>query len=191
VRERRSVGKAATPRRNTPEGYPLAYFLTFTTYGSWLHGDDRGSVDGSHNRFDALRASPNEVRRSTMRRHMKGNAVVLDAPMRETVEAAIRNVCAAKDWALEAINVRTNHVHIVVAATESPERVLTTFKAWATRRCRDMSLLGPAEKLWTRHGSTRYLWAERDIDTAARYVVEGQGDSLLRADRSTRMSDAP
>ena len=23
---------------------PLAYFITFTTYGSWLHGDSRQSV---------------------------------------------------------------------------------------------------------------------------------------------------
>ena len=24
---------------------PLAYFITFTCYGNWLHGDERGSVD--------------------------------------------------------------------------------------------------------------------------------------------------
>ena len=23
---------------------PLAYFITFTTYGTWLHGDSRGSM---------------------------------------------------------------------------------------------------------------------------------------------------
>ena len=26
-----------------------SYFLTFTTYGTWLHGDTRGSVDREHN----------------------------------------------------------------------------------------------------------------------------------------------
>jgi hypothetical protein len=25
--------------------YPLAYFITFRTHGTWLHGDQRGSVD--------------------------------------------------------------------------------------------------------------------------------------------------
>lgn len=24
---------------------PLAYFITFRTHGTWLHGDQRGSVD--------------------------------------------------------------------------------------------------------------------------------------------------
>ena len=28
---------------------PLAYFITFTCYGNWLHGDERGSVDRDHN----------------------------------------------------------------------------------------------------------------------------------------------
>ncbi|HEX9659180.1 MAG TPA: hypothetical protein VGA18_02730, partial [Rhodothermales bacterium] len=27
---------------------PLAYLITFTTYGTWLHGDERGSVDPGH-----------------------------------------------------------------------------------------------------------------------------------------------
>ena len=27
---------------------PLAYFLTWTCYGIWLHGDERGSVDDEH-----------------------------------------------------------------------------------------------------------------------------------------------
>jgi hypothetical protein len=28
---------------------PLAYFITFTTYGTWLHGNGAGSVDPAHN----------------------------------------------------------------------------------------------------------------------------------------------
>jgi hypothetical protein len=33
--------------------YPLAYLTTFITYGTWLHGDKRASVDDEHNRFGA------------------------------------------------------------------------------------------------------------------------------------------
>jgi hypothetical protein len=29
---------------------PLAYLITFRCYGTWLHGDSRGSVDRFHNR---------------------------------------------------------------------------------------------------------------------------------------------
>ena len=30
---------------------PLAYFLTFTTYGTWLHGREEGSVDRDNHVF--------------------------------------------------------------------------------------------------------------------------------------------
>jgi hypothetical protein len=33
---------------------PLAYFITFRAYGTWLHGDKRGSVDRHNNRYGAL-----------------------------------------------------------------------------------------------------------------------------------------
>ena len=29
--------------------FALAYFITFRCYGTWLHGDERGSVDRFHN----------------------------------------------------------------------------------------------------------------------------------------------
>ncbi|MGQ0761444.1 MAG: hypothetical protein ACT4OT_05435 [Acidobacteriota bacterium] len=29
--------------------FPLAYLITFRCYGTWLHGDERGSVDRKQN----------------------------------------------------------------------------------------------------------------------------------------------
>jgi REP element-mobilizing transposase RayT len=164
----------AQPRRNTEGNGPLAYFLTFTTYGTWLHGDARGSVDTAHREFETPRAARNADRERAMRHHMTGESVVMDRELRNAVTAAIRTACEYKGWVLEAVNVRTNHVHVVVGAPIEPERVLTTLKAWATRRCRERGLLAPEARFWTRHGSTRYLWTERDIEKAATYVVEGQ-----------------
>ena len=33
---------------------PLAHLSTFRSYGTWLHGDKRGSVDRSHNNIKRL-----------------------------------------------------------------------------------------------------------------------------------------
>jgi hypothetical protein len=30
---------------------PLAHLITFRSYGTWLHGDKRGSVDRFHNQY--------------------------------------------------------------------------------------------------------------------------------------------
>ena len=37
----------------------LAYFLSFRTYGTWLHGDERGSVDYRSNQFGSPRLQGN------------------------------------------------------------------------------------------------------------------------------------
>jgi hypothetical protein len=42
-------------------GFPLAYLITIRTYGTWLHGDEKGSVDRhGFNTYGASRMSHNE-----------------------------------------------------------------------------------------------------------------------------------
>ena len=110
--------------------------------------------------------------------HLKQSPVTLNDALRKSVAAAIGEVCAYRNWSLEAINVRTNHVHVVVGASSPPERVLTQFKSYATRRARAQGLVASKGRLWTRHGSTRYLWTERDVEAAMAYTIEAQGSPL-------------
>jgi hypothetical protein len=55
---------------------------------------------------------------------------------------------------------------------------MNQLKSWATRRLREEGLAESDERIWTRHGSTRYLWTEQDVLAAGAYVLEGQGDDL-------------
>ena len=41
---------------------PLAYFITFTCYGTWLHGGKIISVDNQHNIPETEFISPNPIR---------------------------------------------------------------------------------------------------------------------------------
>jgi REP element-mobilizing transposase RayT len=104
--------------------------------------------------------------------------MTLGATHRQVVEAAIREVCRVRGWRLHTVHARSNHVHVVVSAPVEPEVLLTTFKAWATRRLRDADLVTSDVRVWTRHGSTRYLWTDRDVESAIFYVVELQGVEL-------------
>jgi REP element-mobilizing transposase RayT len=107
---------------------------------------------------------------------MEQAAYVLNSQRRRTVLDAIRQVCAHREWTLIAAHVRTNHVHVVLDASITPEAVMHDLKAYASR------LLNEGEdiqtKRWTRHGSTQYLWKKEDVEGAVRYVVEGQGDAM-------------
>ena len=77
---------------------------------------------------------------------------------------------------LHAVNVRTNHVHGVVCAECPPERVLTAWKSWSTRRLREAAVMFKKQRVWSRHGSTRYLWTERSLEQACLYVETAQDD---------------
>ena len=149
---------------------PLAYFLTWTTYGTWLHGDGRGSVDRSNAAAGLDYHAPNPAWQAASHRRMKAPGVVLSSRQRELVEQAVREHAAHKGWRILALTCRSNHVHLVVTADgTAAERVMTEMKAYATRTLRAEGE-ATAERLWTRHGSTRYLRAPASLHAAMRYV---------------------
>jgi REP element-mobilizing transposase RayT len=102
--------------------------------------------------------------------------VSLGQEERTLIEQAIREHCVHKNWEVVAINVRSNHVHAIIAApeTHSPEQVLTQLKAWSTRALRSAGYAQQHQRVWTRHGSTRYLWTQEQLYRAATYVAEHQ-----------------
>lgn len=162
----------------TADGYPLAYLITFRCYGTWLHGDERGSMDRHHCVPGGPLVEPDMVllrRRGDLLKH---EPVRFGIEAREVVDRAIREVCGHKEWKLYALNVRTNHVHVVVSTLMNPERVMTAFKAWSTRRLREQSVLATDVKPWSRHGSTRYLWNEASVAQACEYTELAQGAEL-------------
>jgi len=90
----------------------------------------------------------------------------------------LREVCKYRGWGLLAAHVRTNHVHAVVEAEVAPEKVLTDFKAYASRGLNRLGTAGSDRRRWARHGSTRWLWKDEDVREAVRYVVEEQGEPM-------------
>jgi len=76
------------------------------------------------------------------------------------------------------VHVRPTHVHVVVRAERTPERVMNAFKAYASHEMNARGLDNPERKRWTRHGSTRYLWKRENVEAAVDYVVQNQGNPM-------------
>ena len=158
---------------------PLAYLITFRCYGTWLHGDERGAIDRFHNAYKSPRIAPNEKWLRYNTQTLKSEPVLLNATQRNAVEKAIRETCDKRKWFLEAINVRTNHVHTVVKiGTKKPESALNAFKANATRQMREDGCWQRETSPWADKGSKRRLWNEQSVGLAIDYVINGQGDEL-------------
>ena len=155
--------------------FPLAYLITFRCYGTWLHGDERGSYRRNFRLLTGVsHIPPRPGLESAERQQLKHTPIKLNKNQRTIVEQAVRDVCKHRTYRMRAINVRTNHAHSVVSALSHPERILDAFKLYSTRALRAAGLLSAKVKPWARHGSTIYLWKERDVERAVEYVLLGQ-----------------
>jgi REP element-mobilizing transposase RayT len=150
-------------------GEPLAYFLTWTTYGTWLPGNDRGWSRKGEPEVQPANPFFSEMARS----RMKEREFTLSLGQRDLVEDTIRQHCEFRRWALHAVNARTNHVHAVVtAAGYRPEMVRDQFKAWCTRRLKEAG--AARHRFWTEGGSCRWINDEASLESAVVYVLEVQ-----------------
>ncbi len=160
--------------------FPLAYLLTFRTFGTWLHGDERTSVkrDG-FNHYGTPRIPSNERLENWMIEEMRHPPFILNGHMRAVVEEAIHDLCKRRGFGLNAVHVRTNHAHAVVSAAKKPERIIDGLKANATKMLREAGLVDRETRIWSRGRSRRYLWKPRHVQAAIEYTLYGQGDFLM------------
>lgn len=159
---------------------PPPYFISFHSYGTRLHGDADGSVDRHHNTPGTPYLPAHDGQQRTEAGRMKFPPFILDNRRRTVVEDTLKQVCLHRGWRLAAVNVRTTHVHVVLAAPRPPEDVMDDLKAWCTRRLREQGLAEQDQKVWARHGSTRWLNSDNSFEKACRYVHDCQGEVLPR-----------
>ncbi|SRR5712691_9254402 len=157
---------------------PLGYLITFRAYGTWLHGDKRGSVDRQHHRYGTPTLPSSPRRKQIERNLLKQLAVKFNARRRAAIDFGIRETCAIRKWELWALNVRTNHLHCVVTANCNPNTVLVALKGNATRAMRETGCWNGDLSPWARGGSKKYLWTEEELANAIAYVVADQGEPL-------------
>jgi REP element-mobilizing transposase RayT len=154
---------------------PLAYFLTWTTYGTWLPGDERGWVK----RNRGLQAPDSSLRHSAEIR-MSDSACLLNHAQRRLVEAAVADHCQLRAWQLYAVNCRSNHVHVVLNASVSAKLARNQLKAWCTRTLKADAAANVVAssslrlRWWSERGSCRYINDEDSLEAAILYVREFQ-----------------
>ena len=83
---------------NTDE--PIAFFLTWTTYGTWLPGDERGW----NRKHDGKIQEPNPELEAAARKAMTESEFYLDESHRTIVKATIEQHCHIRGWHLHVAN---------------------------------------------------------------------------------------
>ncbi|MBA3484460.1 MAG: transposase [Pirellulales bacterium] len=165
----------------------LAYHIIWTTYGTWLPGDERGWISSNRSGIQA----PDPEREHAASALMAEDAAILSPSQRVIVETIIAGHCRIRNWTLHALQARTNHVHVVVTADCNPDEVMKQFKAWCSRRLSDAAGLAEAvakragRRHWfTEGGDKEIIEDETYLENAIRYVNEGQDKPRSRSARS-------
>ena len=112
---------------------PLAYFITWTVYGTFLQGDARWW------RAKRRGAQPPQPKLEQWHRdRLKHDVVLLTKNHRDEVDAEIARLSDYRGWKLWIANARTNHVHVVATARDhSGKQVRDQMKANCTRVLRE------------------------------------------------------
>jgi REP element-mobilizing transposase RayT len=148
---------------------PLTYFITWTTYGTWLPGDSRG-----WRKWKAGEQPPQPLLEDWCRDRMKEDAVFLTTQQRKAVEDICRKHAAIRGWVLHAVNARSNHVQLAVTADEKPDKVRDQFKANATSALRKLVPPVSNSKVWTRGGDIEIVDGDEGLERVVYYITEAQ-----------------
>jgi len=154
---------------------PLAYFITWTVYGTFLQGDQRwwrSKQKGS--------TPPQPFLEQWHRKRLKHDVILLTQVQRTVVENEIQAHCDHRGWKLWVANARTNHVHVVVTAMGyAGDKVRDQLKANCTRGLRKQFSVYTDRPVWTVGGDWKCINSEDNLEQAILYT----GDVQERKDR--------
>jgi REP element-mobilizing transposase RayT len=149
---------------------PLAYFITFTVYGTFL----QGNVRWWRSRNNGTRP-PQPLLEQWHRDRMKHDVILLDDDQGAVVEAEIERLSEFRGWKLWKANSRSNHVHVVVTASGyNGAKVRDQIKANCTRVIRERWQLFIDRPVWTVGGDWQCVNTEEELEQVILYAGEVQ-----------------
>lgn len=148
---------------------PLAWHITFGTYGTRLHGDPRGTVHHARNAVGTPIIPEDERRREQIAARLRYEPVLLTLEQREFVERMLPSLCERGGWRLIIAAAATDHVHVLVEADGNGKIARRLLKRWLTQALNehDSSRDGP---WWADGGSAKPVCHPKYLAAARRYV---------------------
>jgi REP element-mobilizing transposase RayT len=167
------------------------WLLTWTTYGTWLPGDDRGFVSTVRSSsFDRWRKE--NVRGTTHSRSMPGlkraahsrlkcEPILLNSAQAAAVLEQFHETASYRGWQCLAVAIMRTHIHLIsaVAGDPDPASILKDYKAYASRKLNARWEKPASGTWWTESGSKRKKATYQSLVNAVRYVANQQNPLLV------------
>jgi REP element-mobilizing transposase RayT len=140
----------------------LGYMISFTKYGTWLQGDERGYVK------DAIIRPENERLKQANKQSQVQDAVRLSETQQKAVCEAILKEASLHDQRIFALAARPTHVHFVAKYIPVPiSRVVAWYKSAARLVLKNSGHKG---KLWTRGYNKKFCFDQATLEQKIKYV---------------------
>jgi valyl-tRNA synthetase len=179
---------SSIPRPRSPDLSFGATLLTWTTYGTWLPGEDRGSVsrapraDGTQ----SLRNLPGEPydrddpqRQAAATERRQGKPLRLTPNHAPVLLSCIADTCQRHGIELLAIAILPNHVHVLCQGEQHGAEMLQVIKGNASRRLNRQFMLEGSPRWWTKSGSRRRIKGGVDLTAAIDYLKHQEYPLLI------------
>ncbi len=174
---RRGPDSAATRRGSDPlytariSNGPLAYHITFGTYGTRLHGDPRGTVDRTlNNPGDPIIGADGGWQRIE-RSRLNFPPVVLSDELRRFADSIVPNLCERGGWTFHACATRPDHVHVLLSTDREGKAVRSWLKRWLGEALCKRWPLPDGAGWWAKGGSVKWVWQDRYFHNVRKYIL--------------------
>lgn len=165
------------------------WFLTWTTYGTWLPGDARGYVGNApdesgqvirHNQVNTPPARPNPKLRKSVEQRLKGPPVFLHVTQADALLEQFQETTLHRHWTLGAVAIMATHLHVLIGVPGDPDpgKILGDLKSYGSRRLSRDQKRPASGTWWTTGGSKRKLDNEQVIPGVVHYIRQ-QSHPLL------------
>jgi REP element-mobilizing transposase RayT len=143
-------------------GKVIGYMVTWTTYGTWLQGSERGYVkDGE------VRGASAKLKEAN-KKAQKDRRFILTKENCELVRKGILEEAGRLGQEVRAMAISTTHIHIVVDAIDEPiETAVARYKRAGTKALRKNGVRGT---LWTRGFDKRFCFGAEELSARIEYV---------------------
>ncbi|MGA2915839.1 MAG: transposase [Sedimentisphaerales bacterium] len=140
----------------------IAYMVTWTTYGTWLQGDERGYVK------DGETLEPNPSLKKSNLLSLEQPIIKLTSQQKNIARNAILEEAKRINHNIHAVAVYSNHIHIVAENNRIPiNQAVKRYKNVATAA---LKRTGLNTKLWTKGFDKRFCFTEKQLKHRIEYV---------------------
>jgi REP element-mobilizing transposase RayT len=140
----------------------IGYVLTWTTYGSWLQGDERGWIKDGR-----LRAPDRKLYKNNLL-SLKQKPVRLSSSQKKVVENSILSGAKRKNQKVYALAVCSDHVHLVL--DKGSETVESSAKRYKQITAYALKQNGSNGRIWTKGYDKRFFYQEDEVQRKIQYV---------------------